>query len=99
MTVSLSLGGAILLATPPAWLALGGAALLLAYHLLDKVDGDVARYRGTFSIVGVYMDESGARAGLQRPVLRPQAPPRMGRSDHCRRHPAAGGGRAWARCA
>jgi hypothetical protein len=59
MTVSLSLAGAILLATPPAWLALGGAALLLAYHLLDKVDGDVARYRGTFSIVGVYMDEVG----------------------------------------
>jgi len=59
MTVSLSLAGAILLATPPAWLALSGAALLLAYHLLDKVDGDVARYRGTFSIVGVYMDEVG----------------------------------------
>jgi len=32
---------------------------MLTYHLLDKVDGDVARYRGTFSIVGVYMDEVG----------------------------------------
>src|SRR5262245_1506560 len=41
LTVSLALAGAILLATPPAWLALTGAALLLAYHLLDKVDGDV----------------------------------------------------------
>ena len=59
MTVSLSLAGAILLATPPAWLALCGVGLMLAYHLLDKVDGDVARYRGTFSIVGVYMDEVG----------------------------------------
>lgn len=59
MTVSLSLAGAVLLATPSDWLALCGAALLLAYHLLDKVDGDVARYRGTFSIVGVYMDEVG----------------------------------------
>ena len=59
MTVSLSLAGAILLATPPAWLALCGAGLLLAYHLLDKVDGDVARYRRTFSIVGVYLDEVG----------------------------------------
>lgn len=59
MTVSLALAGAALLATPPAWLALCGAGLLLAYHLLDKVDGDVARFRRTFSIVGVYMDEVG----------------------------------------
>lgn len=59
MTVSLSLAGAVLLATPPAWLSLCGALLLLAYHLLDKVDGDVARYRRTFSIVGVYLDEVG----------------------------------------
>lgn len=59
MTVSLALAGAILLATPPAWLSLCGAGVMLAYHLLDKVDGDVARYRRTFSIVGVYMDEVG----------------------------------------
>ncbi|MGH7730635.1 MAG: CDP-alcohol phosphatidyltransferase family protein [Candidatus Eiseniibacteriota bacterium] len=67
MTVSLALIGAILLATPPAWFALCGACTLLAYHLLDKVDGDVARYRRTFSIVGVYLDEVGhgiAFAGL-----------------------------------
>jgi hypothetical protein len=56
-----------MLATPPAWLALCGACTMLAYHLLDKVDGDVARYRRTFSIVGVYLDEVGhgvAFAGL-----------------------------------
>lgn len=67
MTVSLALVGAIMLATPPAWLALCGACTMLAYHLLDKVDGDVARYRRTYSIVGVYLDEVGhgvAFAGL-----------------------------------
>ena len=67
MTVGLSLAGAIMLAASPAWLALCGACTMLAYHLLDKVDGDVARYRRTFSIVGVYLDEVGhgiAFAGL-----------------------------------
>jgi len=67
MTVSLALAGALMLATAPAWIALCGASTMLAYHLLDKVDGDVARYRRTFSIVGVYLDEVGhgiAFAGL-----------------------------------
>jgi phosphatidylglycerophosphate synthase len=67
MTISLALLGAIMLATPAAGLALAGACTMLAYHLLDKVDGDVARYRRTFSIVGVYLDEVGhgvAFAGL-----------------------------------
>jgi phosphatidylglycerophosphate synthase len=66
-TVSLALAGAVMLATPPVGLAIAGACTLLAYHLLDKVDGDVARYRRTFSIVGVYLDEVGhgiAFAGL-----------------------------------
>ncbi len=59
LTVLLAWGGAILIATPPAWLALCGASALLSYHLLDKVDGDIARFRRTFSIVGVYLDEVG----------------------------------------
>jgi phosphatidylglycerophosphate synthase len=59
MTVTLALAGVVVLATGPAWLALCGAGALLAYHLLDKVDGDVARFRRTFSVVGVYLDEVG----------------------------------------
>ena len=59
LTVSLALMGSLLVATPPAWLALCGASALLAYHLLDKVDGDIARFRRTYSIVGVYLDEVG----------------------------------------
>ena len=67
MTVGLSVAGVLMLAASPAWLALCGAFTLLAYHLLDKVDGDVARYRRTFSLIGVYLDEVGhgiAFAGL-----------------------------------
>jgi phosphatidylglycerophosphate synthase len=67
LTVTLSLAGALMLAAAPTWLALCGACTMLTYHLLDKVDGDVARYRRTFSIVGVYLDEVGhgiAFAGL-----------------------------------
>ncbi len=67
MTVGLAVAGAMMLAASPAWLALVGACTMLAYHLLDKVDGDVARYRQTFSILGVYLDEVGhglAFAGL-----------------------------------
>lgn len=59
LTVLLAAAGGILLATPSAGLALCGAGALLAYHLLDKVDGDIARFRRTFSIVGVYLDEVG----------------------------------------
>lgn len=67
LTVSLSFAGALMLASAPTWLALVGACTMLSYHLLDKVDGDVARYRRTFSIIGVYLDEVGhgvAFAGL-----------------------------------
>ena len=59
LSVLLALSGAILIGTSPPWLSLCGASALLAYHLLDKVDGDIARFRRTFSIVGVYLDEVG----------------------------------------
>lgn len=35
---------------------IGGAALLQLWYLLDHVDGQVARYRGTASLSGVYLD-------------------------------------------
>ena len=66
MTVMIALAGVVLLGTGPAGLALTGAGLLLAYHLLDKVDGDVARYRRTFSIVG---QSSRSRSLTPRPSL------------------------------
>jgi hypothetical protein len=36
-----------------------GLVLLLLYHLLDRVDGEVARVRSRFSLLGIYMDNSG----------------------------------------
>lgn len=59
ITVMLALGGSILLAMASPKLALAGALVLVAHHVLDKVDGDVARYRGRHSIVGVYLDDLG----------------------------------------
>lgn len=51
--------GLVLVAMPGAWLAVAGGALLLLYHLLDRVDGELARYRGRFSLLGVYLDNAG----------------------------------------
>ena len=59
--------GTLLLAMEPAWVALLGAGALVVHHLLDKVDGEVARFRQSFSLSGVYLDELGhnlASAGL-----------------------------------
>lgn len=67
MTVMFALAGSVLLAMSSAKLALAGAIVLAAHHVLDKVDGDVARFRGRHSIVGVYLDDLGhsvAFAGL-----------------------------------
>jgi phosphatidylglycerophosphate synthase len=51
--------GAILLAMKPAWIACLGVGALLVHHVLDKVDGEVARFRQSFSLSGVYLDELG----------------------------------------
>ncbi len=59
ISVAFALLGSALLAAPPAWLALTGGICFLAHHLFDKVDGDIARFRKSYSIVGVYWDELG----------------------------------------
>lgn len=59
ITVMCALVGSVLLAMPSPALALTGALVLALHHVLDKVDGDVARYRGHHSIVGVYLDDLG----------------------------------------
>lgn len=51
--------GLVLAGVDAPWVALAGLALLLAYHLLDRVDGEVARCRQHFSMVGVYLDNAG----------------------------------------
>lgn len=51
--------GLVLTAADEPAFALIGLTLLLAYHLLDRVDGEVARARRHYSLVGVYLDNAG----------------------------------------
>ena len=41
------------------WLASAGYLALLGYHLLDRVDGEIARVRETYSLYGIYLDNAG----------------------------------------
>ena len=59
LTVLLGLAGSALLAGPGGGWALAGAIVFVVHHLLDKVDGDVARFRHRYSLIGVYLDEIG----------------------------------------
>jgi len=45
--------------SPNPAIALCGTLIYVMYHLMDKVDGEIARYYQKFSIVGVYLDELG----------------------------------------
>jgi len=53
----LTLLGPVLIASPKPALALAGAAALVVHYFLDKVDGEIARFRRVYSLTGVYMDE------------------------------------------
>ncbi len=59
LTVVLAVLGVCLLAAPAPGLALWGAFALVAHFLLDKVDGDIARFRKLYSLPGVYLDDLG----------------------------------------
>ena len=59
LTVLLGVLGSVLLALPGGGWALAGGLAFVAHHLVDKVDGDIARFRRIYSIVGVYLDELG----------------------------------------
>ena len=58
-TVVLAFVGVCLLAAATPAVAAWGAVCLLGHYFLDKVDGDLARYHKTFSLVGVYLDDVG----------------------------------------
>ncbi len=57
LSLGLTLAGVVLLAMPSAAIALGGAGALVAHYFLDKVDGEIARFRKVYSLDGIYMDE------------------------------------------
>lgn len=50
--------GLVLVAIPGAP-AITGCILVLTYHLLDRVDGELARYQNRYSLLGVYLDNAG----------------------------------------
>jgi phosphatidylglycerophosphate synthase len=54
--MALGVGGAALLACSPAIAVAGGSVLLYVAFLLDKVDGEVARYRDECSPRGILLD-------------------------------------------
>ena len=58
-TVLLALAGIGMLAASPPAVALAGALALMMHFFLDKVDGDIARFRKVFSLSGVYLDYLG----------------------------------------
>jgi phosphatidylglycerophosphate synthase len=57
VSLLLTVAAGFLLAAPSAPVALAGAGALALHYFLDKVDGEIARFRGVFSLTGVYMDE------------------------------------------
>ena len=58
-TVALAFLGVCLLAARAPGIALWGAIALVAHFFLDKVDGDIARFRKIYSLAGVYLDYFG----------------------------------------
>lgn len=54
----LALAGLMLIAVTGV-LAIAGCVLMLTYHLLDRVDGELARYQKRYSLLGVYLDNAG----------------------------------------
>jgi phosphatidylglycerophosphate synthase len=59
LMIGVGLLAAVAAAQPGVPWALGAAGLVLVYFLLDLCDGEVARWRGTTSVTGVYLDRVG----------------------------------------
>jgi phosphatidylglycerophosphate synthase len=59
LMIVVGLTAALAAALPGIGWALGAAGLVLGYFLLDLCDGEVARWRGTASVTGVYLDRVG----------------------------------------
>jgi phosphatidylglycerophosphate synthase len=57
MMIFVGLGGAVLLSFSEFSVAFFGVLLVYFSFLLDKVDGEIARYKQVFSLRGIYLDE------------------------------------------
>lgn len=59
LMIVVGIAAAVFVAVPNLWSALLAALLIQIYLLLDCVDGEVARWTGRTSAVGVYLDRLG----------------------------------------
>lgn len=59
VSLMIAAAGLVLVALPGGALAITGCVLLFVYHLLDRVDGELARYQERYSLIGVYLDNAG----------------------------------------
>jgi hypothetical protein len=56
VTLVVGLAAAALLGMQPVWAFVAGVLVLNLWYLLDHVDGQVARFRRTESVTGIYLD-------------------------------------------
>ena len=70
VSLLLTIAAGVLLAAPAANVALAGALALVLHYFLDKVDGEIARFRGVFSLKGLYLDELSHTFAYAGPMFR-----------------------------
>ena len=66
LSILSGVGGAYLLLYPNWKVKLAALFLFYLNLLLDRVDGEIARYKKQFSLKGIYLDE----LNIQKPALR-----------------------------
>lgn len=59
LSILIGLIGMLLIANQAQAVSVVGFMLMFFYHLLDKVDGEIARFRNHHSIYGIYLDNIG----------------------------------------
>jgi phosphatidylglycerophosphate synthase len=59
LSILTGVAGIVLIAQQSAAVAIAGYGVMFLYHILDKVDGEIARARNNFSIHGIYLDNIG----------------------------------------
>jgi phosphatidylglycerophosphate synthase len=59
LSICVGIAGILLISMDSVAVAIGGYLLMFLYHILDKVDGEIARFRNEYSIHGIYLDNIG----------------------------------------
>jgi phosphatidylglycerophosphate synthase len=59
LSILTGVAGIVLISRQSAAVAIAGYGVMFLYHILDKVDGEIARARNHYSIHGIYLDNIG----------------------------------------